>query len=77
MKTTEVGIATDTIRLDQLLKLAGAVTTGGEVKYLVAERLVLVNGARETARRRQLSVGDTATVLTPGGEISCRVVREK
>ena len=72
---TEVGIRTDTIRLDQLLKLAGAVASGGEVKYLVSEGLVRVNGQPETARRRQLSVGDVATILTDQGEASYRVVK--
>ena len=68
-----VEIHTDTIRLDQLLKLAGAVSTGGEVKRLVAEGMVLVNGVTETARRRQLAAGD---VLAGGaGEISYKVVR--
>lgn len=70
-----VEIHTDTIRLDQLLKLAGAVSTGGEVKRLVAEGMVLVNGVTETARRRQLAAGDVATLAGGAGEISYEVVR--
>ena len=75
METTEVEIGTETIRLDQLLKLAGAVVSGGEVKYLISEGLIRVNGKPETARRRQLSAGDVATILTEEGGMSYRVVK--
>lgn len=47
-----------TIRLGQLLKLAGVVGSGSEVKALLAEVPVLVNGERETRRGRQLHDGD-------------------
>ena len=48
----------ETIRLDQFLKLAGAVETGGHAKQLIQAGEVLVNGAVETRRRRQLRDGD-------------------
>lgn len=63
-----VTIHTATIRLDQLLKLAGVVPTGGAVKPLLEEGSILVNGVRETARRKQLSVGDVVKVLLEGGD---------
>ena len=40
---TEVIIRTADIQLDQFLKLAGAVATGGEVKYLIEEGRLRVN----------------------------------
>ena len=46
---TEVEIHTDTIQLDQFLKLAGAVPSGGMVKELIAAGAILRNGAVETA----------------------------
>ena len=46
------------IRLGQLLKLAGVRETGGEVKELLAEEGVRVNGESETRRGRQLHPGD-------------------
>ena len=52
------------IRLGQLLKLAGAVDSGGEVKQLLAEGKVTVNGAVETRRGAQLHPGDV--VHLPG-----------
>ncbi len=49
---------TETIRLDQFLKLAGAVETGGQAKQVIQAGEVFVNGAVETRRRRQLRDGD-------------------
>ena len=69
---TEVEIHTDTIQLDQFLKLAGAVPSGGIVKELIAAGAILRNGAVETARRRKLLVGD---VITIEGEDTYCVVR--
>ena len=67
---TDVEIRTDTIRLDQFLKLAGAVPSGGVVKELIAAEAILRNGEVETARRRKLVVGD---VITIDGEDTYRV----
>lgn len=52
----------DTIRLGQLLKLAGAVGAGGELKAFLAEQAVLVNGEPEARRGRQLHPGDVVSV---------------
>ncbi len=59
---TEITIHTDTIQLDQFLKLAGEVASGGTVKALLADGMILRNGVPETARRRQLVPGDIITV---------------
>lgn len=67
---TDVEIHTDTIRLDQFLKLAGAVPSGGVVKELIAAEAIRRNGEVETARRRKLVVGD---VITIDGEDTYRV----
>ncbi len=61
----EIQITGETIRLGQLLKLAGIVGSGSEVKHLLAEQPALVNGEPETRRGRQLHVGD---VVAAGGE---------
>jgi len=53
-----VEIRGETIRLGQLLKLAGVVDSGSDVKALLATEPVLVNGERETRRGRQLHPGD-------------------
>jgi ribosome-associated protein len=51
-----------TIRLGQFLKLADAVEVGSDVKLLLAEGSLLVNGEPEQRRGRQLVPGDVVTV---------------
>ena len=68
----DIAIHTDTIQLDQFLKLAGAVASGGEVKALLAEGMILRNDVPEKARRRKLVPGD---VITINGNNTYRVVR--
>ena len=45
-----------------MLKLAGAVPSGGVVKELIDAGAVLRNGAPERARRRKLVPGDVVAV---------------
>lgn len=68
----DIAIHTDTIQLDQFLKLAGAVASGGEAKALLAEGVILRNDVPETARRRKLVPGD---VITIDGNDTYHVVR--
>ena len=58
----DIPIRGDTIRLGQLLKLAGVVDGGGEAKALLAEGAVQVNGEPESRRGRQLHAGDVVTL---------------
>jgi ribosome-associated protein len=58
----DVPIRGDMIRLGQLLKLAGVVGAGGEVKALLASVEVRVNGELEARRGRQLHPGDEVLV---------------
>jgi ribosome-associated protein len=46
------------IKLDQFLKLAQVVQTGGEAKHLIRSGAVMVNGVEETRRGRKLYHGD-------------------
>jgi ribosome-associated protein len=57
-----VGISDDMIRLGQFLKLAGVLDTGGELKSLITDGGVLVNGEVDVRRGRQLRRGDVVTV---------------
>ena len=59
---SEVAIRGEMIRLGQLLKVAGVIDTGAEVKAFLADQDVLVNGEREDRRGRQLHPGDVVTV---------------
>ena len=58
----DVAIRGDTIRLGQLLKLAGVVGGGGELKRFLVATPVLVNGERDARRGRQLHPGDVVAV---------------
>jgi ribosome-associated protein len=58
----DIEIRGDMIRLGQLLKLADVVEGGGEVKDLLAEVDVRVNGEPENRRGRQLHPGDVVRV---------------
>ena len=64
------------IRLGQLLKLAGVIESGAEVKAFLSTEQVLVNMEREQRRGRQLHPGDVVRVgdhelrLTSGGSVA-------
>ena len=58
----DVEIREDMIRLGQFLKLADLVDHGSDVRPLVQQGQVLVNGEVETRRGRQLHKGDTVTL---------------
>jgi ribosome-associated protein len=54
----DIELRGESIRLGQLLKVAGAIGVGGEAKAYLAEHRVLVNGEPEARRGRQLRAGD-------------------
>lgn len=58
----DVVITTESIRLGQFLKLADMVDVGSDVKDLLADGEVWVNGEEETRRGRQLFAGDVVSV---------------
>ena len=60
--TRDIPIRGDTIRLGQLLKLAGIVDAGGEARAFLGSHRVLVNGEPEERRGRQLHAGDEVAV---------------
>jgi len=60
----EVPIRGEMIRLGQLLKLAGTVDGGGELKTFLSSERVLVNGEPEARRGRQLHPGDVVQAGT-------------
>ncbi|MGL4744615.1 MAG: RNA-binding S4 domain-containing protein [Dermatophilaceae bacterium] len=57
----EVAIRDGSIRLGQLLKLAGVVDDGAAAREAVESGEVVVNGDVETRRGRQLRPGDHVT----------------
>jgi ribosome-associated protein len=59
---TVVEIGGPMIRLGQLMKLAGLVDSGGDVRSILGAGQVAVNGTREDRRGRQLRHGDVVDV---------------
>ena len=62
MKTTNVPINTEFIKLQDLLKWTGVAQTGGHAKILVQDGQVAVNGEICLMRGKKLRLGDTVTV---------------
>ncbi len=58
---TVLPITTEFIRLQDLLKLASLVSTGGEAKLRILNEEVSVNGEVCTQRGRKLRPGDVVT----------------
>ena len=59
--TTPLPITTEFIKLQDALKYANLVYSGGEAKTLIQEGKVLVNGEVCTMRGKKLRPGDTFT----------------
>ncbi len=55
-------INTEYIKLDQFLKLAEIVSSGGEARFYIMENPILVNGESENRRGRKLRPGDTVKI---------------
>ncbi len=62
MQEQTVNITTEYIKLDALLKFAGAVKTGGEAKQAVQEGQVTVNGEVCTMRGKKCRPGDVVVL---------------
>ena len=68
-----IAVYGDYIQLDQFLKWAGILESGGQVRPMLDEGLIFVNGVKETAKRKQLHPGDVVKIIDIG---EYEVVRE-
>ncbi len=62
----KVYIHTEFIKLQQVLKLAGLIDQGSDVKYYLAEGLVYVNHEKATERGKKIRHGDIVEVKGVG-----------
>ena len=62
MKSEQVKINTEFIKLDQLLKFAGVTYTGGEAKTAIQNGEIFVNGEVCTMRGKKIRPGDKVTL---------------
>ena len=62
----EISIRTEFIKLQQALKLSGIIGQGSDVKILLGEGLIWVNGVQATERGKKIRVGDHIEVKDMG-----------
>lgn len=62
MRNQQVKIETEFIKLDSLLKFAGAVETGGQAKEMITQGQVSLNGEVCTMRGKKIRPGDRVTI---------------
>ena len=58
----EVYIKTEFIKLNQLLKLAGGLDQGSDIKYMLESGQIRLNGEEVTQRGRKIKSGDIVSV---------------
>ena len=71
MRYEKVSIDTPFIKLDNLLKLAGVASTGGQAKLMIQSGMVQVNGEVCTMRGKKMRPGDKASTDEMSIEVTC------
>lgn len=64
METIEIN--SDVIQLDQLLKWAGIVDSGGQVRFMLDDNIIKLNGVLLTERRKKVHPGDVIEIMGTG-----------
>jgi len=62
----KIEINSDVIQLDQLLKWAGIVDSGGQVRFMLDEKIIKLNGVLLTERRKKVYPGDVVEIIGTG-----------
>lgn len=73
MNQETVSIHTDYIQLDQLLKYANVLSTGGQVKVLLDEEKITLNNVVVTEKRKKIYPNDVVVI---DKELTITVVKE-
>ena len=73
MNQETVSIHTEYIQLDQLLKYANILSTGGQVKLLLEEEKITLNGILITEKRKKIYPNDVVTIAN---EVTISIVKE-
>lgn len=73
MNQETVSIHTEYIQLDQLLKYANVLSTGGQVKVLLEEEKITLKGVLVTEKRKKIYPNDMVTIAN---EVTITVVKE-
>lgn len=72
MKNNEIYIDTEFIKLDNLLKFAGIVPTGGQAKFLIQNGEIKVNDEICTMRGKKIRNGDKVKYKEEIIEVICK-----
>ncbi len=62
----QISIETEYIKLDQFLKLAGVVQTGGQAKILISEGIIIVNKEIVMQRGKKIRKNDIIEIKDYG-----------
>ena len=62
----QISIETEYIKLDQFLKLAGVVQTGGQAKLLISEGIIIVNKEIVMQRGKKIRKNDIIEIKDYG-----------
>jgi len=58
----EIEIHTSEINIDQLLKWAGIIDNGAQIKLLLEDKLIKLNGMTVTERRKKVRINDIVAI---------------
>ncbi len=62
----KIKIETDMIQLDQFMKWASILQSGGEIRFLLDENRIYINGNLCKAKRKKLYPGDIVEIKEVG-----------
>lgn len=74
MKTSEIKIHTEFIKLDQLLKFANIAENGADAKDMIYSKIVKVNDEICTMRGKKIRNGDIVTVEFEDEQFMCKII---
>ena len=61
-----IEIKTDVIQMDQLLKWASIIDSGGQIKFLLEDQLLKLTGSIVTEKRKKVHPGDIVEIVGQG-----------
>lgn len=73
MEKATIGITTEYIAMDKLLKFSGIADTGGQAFLMVEDGIVSLNGQQVTEKRKKVYPGDVVCI---NDELELTVVQE-
>ena len=73
MEKAEIGITTEFITMDKLLKFSGVASTGGQAFMLIEEGLVRLNGIQVSEKRKKVHPGDVVNI---DQQVELTIIRE-